>query len=172
MEENNLEHLRKQPGKISHELIISVFNDLREYYYLQVSGKKYSQFKDDLKRRILLDIKITNCKISELLKSVGKDDLGVLKGYGITYEDLKQIHSAILRLETELRLIDIRMNKSDNEESVKFNELRANIDLQMPHQIDTGNMTLEQWCGIWNALIEKNKIVNGWRDKQRTGIKR
>ncbi|MFA5300826.1 MAG: hypothetical protein WC389_21760, partial [Lutibacter sp.] len=58
------------------------------------------------------------------------------------------------------KLIESKMNKANIEESVKFYEMLARVEMNLPHEVNLETMTLERWVNKLKAIREKQEAAN------------
>jgi len=161
--------LKRNPkARVSAELLWRVWNDLREYYFLNTNKQNWETFIDNLKKIAAIENEITSCKAGEILVRYGHESgKETLEYWGINTLDESLIRSAILQRETKKRLVEARMHKGDKQEEVDFYEMLANIEMNLPHQIDIEHTSLERWCGILKGVNSKNKAEKAAYNKRK-----
>lgn len=149
---------RRPKTKVSPELIVNTWLDLQDFYYSETNKNGFESFKRNLSKIHEIKNEILKCKAGQTLARYNQDSgYDILEKYGVKSKDDTIIKSEIFRRETKLRLHESRMNKTDEQEAVKFYEMLPSIESQLGYQIKGEGISLERWVGIINHIKNKNK---------------
>ena len=143
-------------------------NKRLDFYYSNTNKQSWQKFIRDYKKEIQLRSEIVICKSGLSLIELGSSNgLLLLKDMKVDISTINTIESAINRKNTKLNLIKDTQRKDENNEGIKFMEIKASLQLQLPYYLNTKIVSLEDWCGIIKGLNNKNKAENEMQSKGR-----
>jgi len=152
---------RKRSQKVSYQLLSDTWIDLQEYYFENTNANSFDSFRRNIKKIAIIKNEINICNACEMLIRCGQSDgFDILESIGIKAKEFDLIKSEIFRRETKIKLIESKMNKANTEESVKFYEMLARVEMNLPHEVNLDTMTLERWVNKLKAIREKQEAAN------------
>ena len=132
--------------------------DLQEFYYSNTNEYSFNKFKKNFKSVILIQNEITGCYAALRLVELGFDEgYETLKFFGINYEDVDEIRSAILRKETRLEFAKNKLDTNDKKEAVNFYKIIASVERNLNRQMNLPDINLERWVAYLGEIKEKNE---------------
>jgi len=161
---------RNEQSEVPYENLMETWDNLREYYYSETNLKSFVKFKAKLSNVIDLKQQLASSKAGLMQIKYG-DARGFenLENLGIKETDPVKIQSQINRIDTRIRLAENenKKNPSDKKEAYKYRDMVADIELNLPHQLDADEMTLEKWVNIIKSTNRKSEAQRAAYEKSK-----